>query len=55
MPEAIIITPVKDSLNTTDLTIKAILQAKGNFEYYIFNDFSQPETRHFLEKTKTDL
>ena len=53
MPEAIIITPVKDSLNTTNLTIKAISKAKGDFEYFIFNDFSQPETKQFLEEAKT--
>jgi hypothetical protein len=53
MPEAIIITPVKDSLKTTHLTIKAISQVKGNFEYFVFNDFSQPETKQFLEQAKT--
>lgn len=52
MPEAIIITPVKDSLHTTNRTIKAISEAKGDFEYHIFNDFSQPETREFLEQAK---
>lgn len=54
MPEAIIITPVKDSLQTTHLTIQAISKAKGNFEYFIFNDFSQPETKKFLEEAKTE-
>lgn len=54
MPEAIIITPVKDSLQTTMLTIKAISEAKGDFEYYIFNDFSQPETKQLLEKAKKE-
>jgi hypothetical protein len=53
MPEAIIITPVKDSLKTTNLTIKAISEAIGNFEYFVFNDFSQPETKQFLEQAKT--
>jgi hypothetical protein len=53
MPEAIIITPVKDSLNTTNLTIKAISKADGNFEYFVFNDFSQQETKQFLEELKT--
>jgi len=54
MPEAIIITPVKDSLQTTNLTIKAISEAKGDFEYYVFNDFSQPETKKLLEKAKKE-
>ncbi len=52
MPEAIIITPVKDSIQTTGLTIEAISKAKGDFEYYVFNDFSQPETKRFLEGEK---
>jgi len=55
MPEAIIITPVKDSLNTTNLTVKAISEAKGDFEYFVFNDFSQPETKLFLERAKTEF
>jgi hypothetical protein len=54
MPEVIIITPVKDSLQTTNLTIKAISEANGEFEYYVFNDYSQPETKQFLEKAKED-
>ena len=54
MPEAVIITPVKDSLNTTNQTIKAISEAKGEFEYFVFNDFSQPETKQFLEVTKKE-
>jgi hypothetical protein len=54
MPEAIIITPVKDSLTTTNLTIQAISKAKGDFEHFVFNDFSQPETKQFLEKAKTE-
>ena len=53
MPEAIIITPVKDSLKTTNLTIKAVSEAIGNFEYFVFNDFSQPEMKQFLENAKT--
>jgi hypothetical protein len=53
MPEAIIITPVKDSLKTTSLTIKAISEVKGDFEYIVFNDFSLPETKQFLEQSKT--
>ena len=55
MPEAIIITPVKDSLNTTKLTIKAISESNADFEYYIFNDFSQPETKAFLESAKNEF
>ncbi|MEZ5105421.1 MAG: glycosyltransferase [Draconibacterium sp.] len=55
MPEAIIITPVKDSLETTKQTIKAIFETKGNFEYFVFNDFSTPETKKYLEEVKDSL
>lgn len=45
----IIITPVKDSLETTKETIDHIYKAKGNFEYYIFNDFSSESTEKYLK------
>jgi GT2 family glycosyltransferase len=54
MPEAIIITPVKDSLETTKQTINAISRAKGDFEYIVFNDFSLIETREFLQNAKEE-
>lgn len=50
MPEAIVITPVKDSLQTTLQTIHSITEASGDFEYFVFNDFSTPETTMELEK-----
>uniref|UniRef100_UPI003217C3F9 glycosyltransferase n=1 Tax=uncultured Draconibacterium sp. TaxID=1573823 RepID=UPI003217C3F9 len=52
MSEAIIITPVKDSLETTKRTIEAIAKADGNFEYYVFNDFSSAATKNYLEQAK---
>ena len=55
MPEAIIITPVKDSLHTTIRTIKAISEVNGEFKYFVFNDFSQTKTKEFLEKAKLEL
>lgn len=55
MPEAIIITPVKDSLDTTRQTIKAISKANGDFEYYVFNDFSQAKTKEYLEKAQKEF
>ena len=54
MPEAIIITPVKDSLETTRQTIKAICETKGDLEYFVFNDFSKTETKEYLEKARTE-
>ncbi|WP_347838547.1 glycosyltransferase [uncultured Draconibacterium sp.] len=53
MSEAIVVTPVKDSLETTKRTIKAIMEAKGKFDYFVYNDFSQPETRDFLIEAAT--
>ena len=50
MPEAIVITPVKDSLSTLKQTIEAISQANGDFEYLVFNDFSQAETKDYLNE-----
>lgn len=55
MSEAIIITPVKDSLETTKQTIEAISKSKGDFEYYVFNDYSKAETKQYLEKAKTQF
>ena len=50
MYEALIITPVKDSLNTTLETIQSIHQSEGQFLYCIFNDFSTEETTLKLEQ-----
>lgn len=52
MYEALVITPVKDSLNTTIETIKSIHQSEGNFLYCIYNDFSTEETTRNLEEIK---
>jgi GT2 family glycosyltransferase len=50
MSEAIVITPVKDSPSTTVKTIEAICNSDASYEYYVFNDFSQPETKKLLEE-----
>ena len=49
MYEALIITPVKDSLNTTIETIQSIHQSNGKYLYCIYNDFSTEETTQHLE------
>jgi hypothetical protein len=54
MIDALVITPVKDSKETVQKTISAIAGAKGNFEYIVFNDFSNGETRNFLENTRVE-
>ena len=53
MPETIIITPVKDSLETTKKTIKAISETKGDFEYVVFNDFCLFEAKLCFKKQKS--
>lgn len=52
MYEALVITPVKDSLNTTIETIQSIQRAEGNFLYCIYNDFSTDETTLQLQQLK---
>jgi len=52
MPDILVITPVKDSIDTTLETIRAIHDAEGNPEYIIYNDFSSSETKNLLEKNK---
>jgi hypothetical protein len=53
--DILVITPVKDSLETTRKTIEAVSNAEGSFKYVIFNDFSGIETRNFLENNKETL
>ncbi len=52
MPEAIVITPVKDSPKTTAETIRSVCKASGNFEYFVYDDFSNQETRKMLTEAK---
>ncbi len=55
MPEAIVIIPVKDSLNTTKLTLQALAKTIADVELYVFNDFSQQETKSYLDASKDEL
>ena len=50
MNEAIIITPVKDSIETTLLTINSVSKAVGDFQYFIYDDFSNPNNSSLLKK-----
>lgn len=54
MSDFLIITPVKDSIETTFETAIAINQAAGNKKHMIFNDFSQPENKALLESKKNE-
>lgn len=55
MYEALVITPVKDSLKTTEETIKSVLNSTGKFHYSIYNDFSTEETTSSLKKLSEEL
>lgn len=54
MYEALIITPVKDSFNTTIETIQSIHQSDGNYLYCIYNDFSTDETTLKLKQIQAE-
>lgn len=51
-----VITPVKDSIDTTIDTVKAIMSSdiKVPFTYTIYNDFSTPENTHRLEEASKE-
>jgi hypothetical protein len=53
MYDALVITPVKDSLDTTIETIQSIRNSTGNFQYCVFNDFSSEETTRELKSLST--
>lgn len=52
MYQALVITPVKDSLNTTIETIQSVKNSKGDFLYCIYNDYSTDETTEKLSEIK---
>lgn len=49
MVKALVITPVKNAIETTLDTAKAISESDVEVKHVIFNDFSNPETRKELE------
>lgn len=49
MHQALVITPVKDSLKTTTETIHSIKNSKGEFLFCVYNDFSSNETTEVLK------
>lgn len=52
MSEAIVITPVKDSPDTTLKTIETVCNSDCDIEYFVYNDFSQPETKQLLTEAQ---
>lgn len=55
MTQVIVITPVKNSLDTTLDTAKAIAASSVEVKHIIFNDFSSEETKEGLEKNKDEI
>ncbi len=48
MYDALVITPVKDSIKTTEETILSVVNSTGRFQYIVYNDFSKAETTNRL-------
>ncbi|GAB3236632.1 glycosyltransferase family 2 protein [Algoriphagus aestuariicola] len=55
MAEVLVITPVKNSIETTLDTARAIAASDVLVRHVIFNDFSTPETKQQLEENKTKI
>ncbi|WP_339701431.1 glycosyltransferase family 2 protein [Algoriphagus aquimarinus] len=55
MAEVIVITPVKNSLETTLDTARAIARSSVGVRHVIFNDFSTEETKVGLEQNKAEI
>lgn len=55
MPQVLVITPVKNSVETTLDTAKAIQNSSVEVKHLIFNDFSSAETKVILEEKKAEI
>ncbi|MFC3415902.1 glycosyltransferase [Algoriphagus hitonicola] len=55
MAKALVITPVKNSIETTLDTARAIAQSDVSVKHIIFNDFSTEETKKELEENKAEI
>lgn len=55
MPQVLVITPVKNSIDTTLDTARAIQSSSVEVKHLIFNDFSTEETKATLEEKKAEI
>lgn len=55
MAEVLVITPVKNSIETTLDTARAIAESSVAVKHIIFNDFSTAETKAALEENKAEI
>ncbi|MFC3881951.1 glycosyltransferase family 2 protein [Algoriphagus namhaensis] len=53
--QVLVITPVKNSIDTTLDTARAIAASSVSNRHIIFNDFSSPESKEALEKNKNAI
>lgn len=53
--QAIVVTPVKDALEASLETIRAVKQAQGTFSYWVFDDFSTETTKAGLQAAQKDM
>lgn len=53
MLDAIVITPIKNSISTAMETIIAVNKSNSNIHHIVYNDFSNSKTKELLEKNKS--
>lgn len=53
--QAIVVTPVKDALEASLETIRAIKQSHGTFAYWVFDDFSTKTTKAALMAAQREM
>lgn len=53
MKQVLIITPVKDALETAQQAIARVCVSKGSSRYVVYNDYSKAENRRLLEEGRS--
>ncbi|TDI67101.1 MAG: glycosyltransferase [Bacteroidetes bacterium] len=51
----IVVTPVKNSLDTVKKTLKSVTNSSIPIDYYVFNDFSEQDTEDYLRSYADEL
>ncbi len=51
----IVITPVKDSLETVKKTLQSVVDSNISVDYFVFNDFSEEATENYLRSRSSEL
>ncbi|WP_162343295.1 glycosyltransferase [Cyclobacterium salsum] len=53
--QALVVTPVKDAVEASLETIRAVKQSTGRFAYWVFNDFSSDDTKSALQAASQEM